>query len=416
MIFDSKLITLLIIILTLVIASLFSFLETATVAISEHRLLLLQNKFKWAKYAYKLKTCLNSVLIFSLFGNSLFNAVFTTLMAILINNVLVGMSENLLLPITTLFIAFIIIIFSEAIPKIIASKSPVNTLKFIAIPLYYVFITSKPIIWLIDKMIYYITAFLKFRNNDITSIEELKLMIADKKTPFSNKHRSILLNSINLETITIKEVLIPLRMLEAINISTKIELIQKRIYTTHHTQMIVYNQNIDNIIGYIHVKDVLHSHSTLKTKEDLLSIVRPITFVNDFTPIIHQIQSAQLSRKRIFVVINEYGDILGIACLEDMFEMIFGDFTTKSPQQEHMVFKTEQNELIVDGAMSLRELNELYNLGFNLDGNTMTVNGLVLQTLNVIPSTGICFRINDLIFEIINVGRYWVERVKISPI
>ena len=414
MIFNSQLITLLIIVAILVCASLFSFLETAMVAISEHRLKVLQDKHKWARYAYKLKQELDGVLIFSLFGNSLFNAVFTTLTTIVVASVLHSINEHLLLPITTLFIAFIIIVFSEALPKIIASKSPLNTLKWVAPPLYYIFIVSKPVIWFIDMIIHGITLFLKVSNNDTTSAAELKAIIADKNSPFKGKHRSILLNSIDLEEITIKEVLIPLRMVEAIDIAGDIDFVKKKIYTTHHTQIIVYEQTIDNIIGYIHVKDVLHLDQETFEREDLQRILSPILFVNDFIPVIRQIHRAQKYRNRIFVVINEYGDTLGIACLEDMFEMIFGDFTTESPQQKYLVVKNQQNQLIVDGTMLIRELNELYNLKINQDVDTLTVNGLILKQLNGIPNVGVCFRLNNLVFEVINVGSYWVERVKIS--
>ena len=356
---------------------------------------------------------MDQVLIFSLFGNSLFNAVFTTLTTIVVATLLHGMETHILLPLTTVFIAFVIIIFSEAIPKIIASKSPQTTLKWVAPLLYYVFLVSKPVIWLLDRIVHCITIFLKVSTTDSTSAAELKAIIADKNSPFKDKHRSILLNSIDLEEITIKEVLIPLRMVEAVDISGDISILKKRIYTTHHTQIIVYDGTIDNIVGYIHVKDVLHLDQDEFELNEVQQILRPILFVNDFVPVIRQIHRAQKYRKRIFVVINEYGDTLGIACLEDMFEMIVGDFTTESPQQNYQVVKNQENQLIVYGTMLIRELNELYHLGINPDTDTLTVNGLVLKQLNGIPNIGVCFRINNLVFEVINVGHYWVERVKI---
>ena len=410
----SKSIVLIILILILVCASLFSFLETAAVAISEYRLKSLQDKFRWAKYAYKLKKELDQVLIFSLFGNSLFNAVFTTLTTVEVAIFIHDLTNTFILPVTTIVIAFIIIIFSEALPKIIAARTPLQTLRVIAIPLYYLFYVSRPIVWLIDKMIHAITVLLNISKQETPTREEVKSIISDKDSPFSLKHRSILLASIDLEAITIKEVLVPLRMVEAVDILGDMELVQKKICTTHHTQIIVYEHNIDNIIGYIHVKDFLHFYCQELTKQNLLEILRPITFVNDFVPIIRQIQVSHLQRKRIFVVINEYGDILGIACLEDMFEMIFGDFTTESPKRKHLVVKNEENQLIVDGTMLIRELNELYNLGISFNWDTLTVNGLVLKVLNGIPNPGVCFRMNNLIFEVMSVGRYWVERVKIS--
>lgn len=410
----SKLVTILIIVIILICASLFSFLETATVAISEHRLKVLQHKFRWANYAYLLKKELNSVLIFSLFGNSLFNAVFTTLSTVVVTSLIHDLAAKYLLPIVTIIVAFIIIIFSEALPKIIASRSPLQTLRFVSIPLYYVFYLCKPIIWLLDNLIHYITIFLHISNNNGPTKEELKSIIADKNSPFSTNHKTFLLNSIDLIGITIKEIIIPLRTVESINISDDIDQVRKKIYTTLHTRIIVYDNKIDNIVGYIHIKDILPIENYKLNKNHLLEALRPITFIHDFIPIIKQIQLAQLQRKRIFVVINEYGDILGIACLEDMLEMIFGDFTTDSPQRKHLVIINDQEEFIVDGTMLIRELNEKYNLGINYDWDSLTMNGLVLKILNGIPNSGVAFKLDNLIFEVISVGKYWVERVKIT--
>ncbi len=410
----SKLAILFLVIIILIIASLFSFLETSVISITEYKLKMLKEKYMWAKYAYKLKHELNKVLIFSLFGNSLFNAAFTTITTVLVADLLIDYTRGIILPLTTILIAFIIIVFSEALPKIIAAKSPVVVLSVIAIPLYYIFIFSKPIIWALDKIVYTITKLFTFNNNEATTLEELKIIIADEKMPFKAKHRSILLNSLKIKDITIKEVLIPLRMVESINISGDIELICKQIYTTHHTQIIVYDGKIDNIIGYIHIKDILAIDKEAMNKENLVKIIRPIHFVSDFFPIVQQIHRAQKFKSRIFGVINEYGDVLGVACLEDMLEMIFGDYTTESPQQRNLAIKNSQNELIVDGTMLIRELNEMYNLDIDLFTDALTINGLILKTLNGIPNIGVSFKLKNLVFEVISVGTYWVERVKIS--
>ena len=203
----SKLAVLFLVIIILIIASLFSLLETSVVSITEYKLKMLKEKYLWAKYAYKLKHELNKVLIFSLFGNSLFNAAFTTITTVLVADLLIDFTRGIILPLTTILIAFIIIVFSEALPKIIAAKSPVVVLSFIAIPLYYIFIFSKPIIWALDRIVYTITKLFSINNNESTTLEELKIIIADEKMPFKAKHRSILLNSLKIKDITIKEVL-----------------------------------------------------------------------------------------------------------------------------------------------------------------------------------------------------------------
>lgn len=407
-----------IVLITLFIGSLFSALETATVAISEYRLISLQEEHLWARYAYKLKQELNKVLLFSLFANSLFNTIFTTLSTIVMSALLINLHLHYILPLSTLIVAFFIIIFSEAVPKIIAAKSPVNTLKLIAIPMYYLFMVCRPIVFFISHIVFQITKILKIATSETASLEELKAIIADKNSPFKSKHRTILLNSMELENITVKEVLIPLRMVESININANLDIISKQINTTHHTRIIIYEDTIDNIIGFIHVKDILHivNDDDDFTLKGLKELIRPIQFVHNFVTIIKQINRAQKYKHRIFVIINEYGDILGIGCLEDMLEMVFGDFTTESPQQKYLVVKNENNQLIVDGTMLIRELNELYHLNLKLDLEALTINGLVLKTLYGLPSIGMCFRLNNLIFEVINMGNYWVERVKITII
>ncbi len=396
----------------LLIASLFSFLETASVAISEHRLISLAESKNWAKRALQLKRQLEKVLIFSLFGNSFFNALVTTLSTMLVLQIF-GEGHQLILSLATLFVTLMIIIFSEAAPKIIASKNPLLILKLVALPLFYLFIFSKPLIWLIDKIVYLITRLLNVGEADGTSLDELKAIIADKRSPFQDNHREILLNSLELEQLTVKEVVIPLRNTEMINLDDNIGEIKQKLHQAHHTRIIVYQNTIDNILGYIHVKDVM----TLAVDDynilDLTQIIRKISYIPDFTLIVKQLKYSQQLRERMFLVVNEYGDILGLACLEDMLEIVFGDFTTDSPHRNYQIIRDE-NGFIVDGAMLIREFNEATEFGLPFSFDAMSINGLILKYLGDIPSVGVCFRIDKIVFEIIQVGKFWTERVRVS--
>jgi Mg2+/Co2+ transporter CorB len=414
MIVNSELITILLLVFALLMGSWFSLLETATVAISEYKLEALKAGKTWAYYANLLKQNLEQVLIFSLFGNSLFNAIFTILSTLVATDIIGNRyDKHIALPITTLGIAFFIIIFSEAMPKVIAAKNPTLVLRIIALPSYYLFFLCKPVIWLIDKIVYAFTRFIK-STEDAASLEELKAIIADKRSPLKGKHRSILLNSMKLDSLTVKEVLIPLRMVESINLNGNIQAIYKQIYTSHHTRIPVYEDTMDNMIGFIHVKDILSLGHENLTKEALIEIIRPIEFINDFMSIVKQINRSSRKKTRIFVVINVYGDAMGIACLEDMLEMVFGNFTTESPRQKTLSIKTVDNNIIVDGTMLLRDLNDTYNLDIAESSDAKTVNGLVLKVLYGIPSVGVCFRLQNLVFEVISMGNYWIERVKIT--
>lgn len=402
-------------IVLLLIASLFSFLETASVAISEHRLISLSEKCIWASYALRLKKQLEKVLIFSLFGNSFFNALVTMLSTMLVLH-LFGDGHQLILSFATLFVTLMIIIFSEATPKIIASKNPLLVLRLIAIPLYYLFILSKPLIWLIDRIVYMITRLLGVGDADGTSLDEFKALVADKRSPFLESHRSILLNSLELEQLTVKEVVIPLRNVEVIDLDDDINDIRDKLQQSHHTRVIVYQGQMDNILGYLHAKDVLTLAGEAYSLDELSLLIRKITFIPDFILIIKQLRLAQTKRERLFMVVNEYGDILGLACLEDMLEIVFGDFTTDAPHRNYLMIKEDNGSFIVDGATLVREFNEAYDLDLPFSYDAMSINGLIMKQLRQIPACGVCFRLENISFEVLQVGKFWAERVRISII
>ncbi|MEN9946734.1 MAG: hypothetical protein RLZZ293_1120 [Pseudomonadota bacterium] len=401
-------------IVLLIIASLFSFLETASVAISEHKLISLAQTQLWATYALKLKRKLEQVLIFSLFGNSFFNALVSTISTMLVIKIF-GDGQQLILSIATLIVTLLIIIFSEATPKIIASRDPVIVLRLIAIPLYFVFILTRPIIWLIDQIVYLLTRLLGIGNADGTSLDELRAIIADKKSPFEEQHRSILLNSLDLQQLAIKEVVIPLRNIEIINLHDNIDNLRQQLRHAQHTRIIVCEGESENIIGFIHVKDVLALIDNYQLT-DLRSIIRKISFLPDFVLIIPQLNLAQTQRERIFVVVNEYGDVLGIACLEDMLEIVFGDFTTDAPHRRYLMIEEFDGQYIVDGATLVREFNEAYKLNLPLHYDALSINGLLMKYFGAIPPANCCIKVDNYCFEVLQIGDYWVERVRISQI
>lgn len=395
----------------LFIAATFACLETATVAVSEHRLISLAKTNSWARHALYLKRELDKILIFSLFGNNLFNAALTTLSTMLVLDV-VKESGHWLLTVVTLLVTLIIIIFSEATPKIIASKASLQVLRWLAIPMYYTFIVCRPIIWLIDKIVYGFTQLLGIGAADGTSLDDLRAIISDKRIPFIDQHRMIMKNSIEFEQLLVKDVVIPLRQVEMIDINADHQQNLKKISRANHSKMIVYANNVDNIIGYIKVRELLGKYGTI-TPSGLKKIIRPLSFIQDFLPVIKQLSYLQKLKQNLFVVVNEYGNILGIASATDMVELVFGDFTTDVADKKDLVIRKSEYEFIVDGAMLIREFNELYQQNLPVEFDALTVNGLIVKFLRMIPSHGTCFKINNAVFEILQAGDFGVERVRL---
>lgn len=403
----------LILLIVLLIASLFSCLETAVVAVSEHRLISLSRDHLWASYALKLKRNLDKVLIFSLFGNSLFNAALTTLSTMLFLEEFAN-SGHMMLTLITLFVTLIIIIFSEAAPKIIASKVSLQVLRWISIPLYYIFWLSSPVIWLIDRIVYAFTRLIGVGDSDGTSLDDLKAIIADKRVPFIDHHRMIMKNSMEFERLLIKDIVIPLRQVEMINLNDDLADNLQQIRAAHHSKLIVYRDTIDNIIGYISVRDLLNYDANEISAETLNSLVRPMIFIQDFLPIMAQLTYLQQRRQTIFGIVNEYGDVLGIGSVADMLELVFGDFTTDAPDKEFLIIKHSPTEFIVDGAVLIREFNELYHTNLPATFDALSFNGLILKHLRMIPKSGVCFRMNNIILEIMQANDFGVERVKVK--
>lgn len=400
-----------VLIVILFIASVFACLETATVAVSEHRLMSLAKTKSWAKYALVLKKELDRILIFSLFGNSLFNAALTTLSTMLILEA-VKDSGHWVLTLATLMVTLIIIIFSEATPKIIASKSPLNVLRFISIPLYYIFIVSKPIIWLIDRIVYGFTRLVGVGAADGTSLDDLRAIVEDKRIPFIEKHRSILKNSVEFDNILIKDVVVPLRQVEMIDICDDVNKNIAKLAASHHGNIIVYQKSVDNLIGYIKTRDLL-SGCLNHSEVDLTKVLRKITFVQDFLPIVKQLPLLQHAGQSIFAVVNEYGAVLGIATIFDMVEVVFGSLTTDAPSKKNLIIKKSNTEYIVDGAALIRDLNDLYALELPIEFDALSVNGLINKYLRMIPRSGVCLKLGNTVFEVMQANDFGVERVRL---
>lgn len=397
----------------LLLASTFACLETAVVAVSEHRLLSLAQNNLWASYALRLKRQLEKILIFSLFGNSLFNAALTTLSTMLFLEAFTT-SSHLMLTGITLLVTLIIIIFSEAAPKIIASKISLQVLRWIAIPMYYIFLLSSPVIWLIDRIVYGFTRLIGVGDADGTSLDDLKAIIADKRVPFIDHHRTIMKNSMEFERLLIKDIVIPLRQVEMINLNAELEDNLNLIRASHHSKLVVYVDSIDNIIGYISVRDLLNYEPDELSSEVLATLVRPMIFIQDFLPIMKQLAYLQQKKHTLFVIVNEYGDVLGIGSIADMLELVFGDFTTDAPDKEFLIVKHSAEEFIVDGAVLIREFNELHNTNLPAAFDALSFNGLISKHLRMIPRSGVCFRIGNVILEILQANDLGVERVKIK--
>jgi Mg2+/Co2+ transporter CorB len=246
------------------------------------------------------------------------------------------------------------------------------------------------------------------------SMEELRTLVLEGGKFIPKKHQSIFLNLFELEDMTVDDTMTPRTHIESVDIEDDIDEINTRVSTSHHTRLVVYEGSLDKVVGILHVRKYLNT--TRKgplSKDELRTILREPYFVPEGTKLLDQLQNFQDRLRHVALVVDEYGEILGLFTLQDILEEIVGEFTSQSPMAGRLYSREADGAVIADGACPLRVLNRKAGFDFPLDG-PKTVNGLVLEALEDIPEPGTRIEIAGYPFEVIQVLDRMVKVVRIS--
>jgi len=363
----------------------------------------------------KVDKLLGSILL----GNTLLNVAAAAVTNIIILR-LFG-QDDLAILFGTLALTFALVVFSEIMPKIIAASYPER----IALPASYVL---TPLITLFHPVVSVATALVKgllrlFRiriqtdqSKQKMTLEELRGLVLDAEHFLPRKHQKMLLNLVDLERITVNDVMIPRNQIEALDIDTASAELHQQLITCHHTLLPVYSGTPDNIIGILHIKRVLPLlHEETLDAAELREVLHDPYFIPSDTPLLKQLQQFQERRTRLGLVVDEYGELLGLVTLENILEEIVGEFTTQSPAQTGKFLRQNDGSLLLEGSSSLRELNRKLGLHLPL-GEAKTLNGLILEHLQDIPEAGTSLKIGNYPIEIIQVQDRAVKVARIFSI
>jgi len=417
---DLSLVTLFgILLLLLVCSAFFSGSETSMMAINRYRLnSLVRRGNRSAKLVNRLLGKVDKLLGSILLGNTLLNVGAAAVTNIIILR-LFGQNDLAIL-LGTLAITFALLVFSEIMPKIIAASYPER----IALPASYLL---TPLITLFHPVVSVATAMVKGvlwllrikietdQSRQKMTMEELRGLVLDAEHFLPRKHQKMLLNLVDLERITVNDVMIPRNHIEALDINADANELRQQIITCHHTLLPVYADTPSNIIGILHIKRVpaLLQETTLDLTQ-LREILNEPYFIPSDTPLLKQLQQFQERHSRLGLVVDEYGELLGLMTLENILEEIVGEFTTQSPSQTGKFLRQEDGSVLLEGSSSLRELNRKLGLQLPLDG-AKTLNGLILDHLEDIPETGTSLKIAGYPIEIIQTQDRIVKVARIFP-
>jgi len=256
---------------------------------------------------------------------------------------------------------------------------------------------------------------LKNINNDILNSEELRMAVVDSKPMLSKNYRKMLLNIIDLEKAKVEDIMIPHHELVSVDINNEDEIFEQ-LKRVQHTRLLIFDGSENNIIGTIHMRDVVNVYA--KDEMDISAIkelIREPYFIPEGTPLSHQLEHFKNQKRRLGIVVDEYGEVQGMVVLDDILEEIVGQFTSSQGESINEINLQDDGSYLVDPRISIREINSALKVKLPFD-NAKTLNGLILEHLQSFPQHNVSLKIESLIIEIIQVNKQGIKLVKINKI
>ncbi len=400
-------------VLLILLSAFFSGSETAMVSLNRYRLKTLSKSGdKRAQAALELLEKPDRLLGTILLGNNLVNmaaASVTTVIAI-------KSYGDAAIAIATFLITIIILVFAEVPPKTYAALNPEK----IAFPAVYIlkFLVRilSPVVKAINLagngLLQSLGVSLDSKDEHL-SPEELRTVVLESGNLIAKPHQEMLLRILELENITVEDVMVPRSQIEAINLQDDWDDIVIQLSNSPHTKIPVYEGTLDNIVGLIHIRKLLHLINTDKfDKDSLIDIMRKPFFVPEGSQLIEQLVQLQVHRRQIGLAVDEYGELTGLITVEEILEEIVGDFTKVIPGHDMEIHVEEDGNLIVPGYANVRELNRKMDWSLPING-PKTLNGLILEQMEKIPATGTIFELEGLKMQIIQTQEKAVVMVRI---
>lgn len=401
----------------LFLSACFSASETAMMAINRYRLRhAAETGHRGAILTLALLNRTDKLLGVILLGNNLVNIAAATL-ATIISIRLFGESD-LALSLATLLLTFLILVFSEVTPKVLGSSYPER----VAYPAAYVLMPmlklTYPVVWFVNLFVQGILWLLRIKppepgHGSRLGLEELRTIVLESSGVLPREHHKILVNLLELEDITVDDVMTPRNQIEAIDIEDDPERLRQQISTSHHTRLVVHAGSSDNLLGVLHVRRVLHALTGEELDpETLKDNLEELYFVPAGTPLFTQLRNFQGSRRRLALVVDEYGELQGLVTLEDLLEEMVGEFTTQAPSDTGYLRREADGSWLAEGSVLLRHLNRKLGLSLPLDG-PKTLNGLLLEQFEDIPEAGVSIKLGGVPVEIVQTQDRAVKMARI---
>lgn len=405
---------LLILFILIIVAAFFAAAEIGMMSINRYKLKHLVKKNN--KQAIRVNSILSRpdlLLSVVLIGNTFAN-ILASMIATLIGQRIYG---DIGVIAATVILTFIVLVFSEMVPKTFAAIYSQKVAFYSSFPLKYLLIIFSPLIWIITLISNSILKVFKIsmdkEQKEALTGEELRSVVHESGSLLPVEHKSMLISLLDLESATVEDIMIPKSDVVGIDLEQPWNKILEDLETAQHTRLPLYKDNIDGIIGMIHVRDILNlSLEDKLNMETLLKAADKPYFTPEATALNTQLLNFKKMKRRSSLVVDEYGDILGLITMEDILEEIVGEFTTDIMALGRDVVYQEDGSIIIDASLTLRHLHRLIGWKFPMIG-PKTLSGLIIEHLGYIPPADSCLTIAMYNIEILKVSDNTIKSVKI---
>ena len=398
----------------LLFSAFFSGSETALMSLNRYQLRhKAREGHRGARLAERLLKRPDRVIGLILLGNNLVNFSMASLVGIITFQI----GGEPAAAIGTVVLTLIVLIFAETAPKTLAALHP-ERVAFPASFVYYPLLKiTYPFVWLTNLCANGVLFLFGVRSGDAElqalSREELRTVVFEAGSRISTRYRSMLISILDLEKVTVDDVMVPHNEIVGIDLDADDDEIEKLVSQSEHTRLPVYRDTIDQVVGILHLRRLANLAYQDLTKATLQRLLDEPYFVPEGTPLSTQLVQFQRRRERIALVVDEYGDIQGIVTLEDILEEIVGEFTTDPADDDEDVVSEGADSFLVDATANIRELNRSQDWELPTEG-PKTLNGLIVELLETIPQPNTCLKINGYPIEIVDVDDTRVRTVRVG--
>lgn len=400
----------------IVFSAFFSSAETGMISLNRHRLKHLRKQgHKGARRASRLLKRPDRLISLILIGNNLVNFITASLFTV----VAIRLWGDAGLALAPVILTLVVLIFAEITPKTIAALHPEK----IAFPASSILLPMmrvlSPIVWAINSITNGLLKLLGIdphhTGNEQFSADELRSIVDDAGAHIPQRHQGMLLNILDLEQASVEDIMIPRNEILGIDLDQTDDALLEQMRTLEVTRIPVYQKDINNIVGILHQRNVsriIDSQGVMQ-REKLMEIIREPYFIPETTPLHTQLFNFQKQKRRIGIVVDEYGVVQGIVTLEDILEEIVGEFTSSLSDQTEDIYMLADGSLMIDGTATIREINKSLEWELPTEG-PKTLNGLLLEKLESFPDAAVCVRIDPYDFEVIEVKENKIKSAKAS--